>query len=118
MKFLKANISSRPDTAFLLDLKSLCRKENVVFINPEDLYCCGTPMYTGIGPLGLDYACCGCCGKILANIASPRINGGIIPNNAFFQHHGNSTWVCTGAHGAGAAHARQNHNSGVSGERA
>jgi hypothetical protein len=85
----------------LSELKSLCEKENVQYYGPDNLYCCGVPMYTGAGPFGPDYACCGCCGKILANISSPRINGGIIPSDNFLRLHGQQTWVRTGPHGTG-----------------
>jgi hypothetical protein len=82
----------------LLDLKSLCEKEAVIFFDWDNLYCCNVPMYTGVGPWGPDYACCGCCGKILGNIASPRINGGVFPSNEFLQKNGERTWVRGGPH--------------------
>jgi hypothetical protein len=78
------------------DLETLCRKVRIDFRGFETMICCQQPMTRGFGPMGLDYVCCLSCGKLLANMASPRVNGGIAHDSGFINRNGRKTWALAG----------------------
>jgi hypothetical protein len=92
----KENPSTGTAPGNLDDLETLCRKARIDFKGFETMICCHQPMTRGFGPLGMDYVCCLSCGKLLANMASPRVNGGIAYGPGFINRNGQKTWALAG----------------------
>ena len=53
---------------------------------------CGELMPTKGGLFGPDYAKCNTCGLMMANMASPHINGGVIFSEEVYEEFGEVMW--------------------------